>query len=113
MAQLPNYEKAIIDPVKIKNYILSHTHPIGRFKAVVFENLGYTFENWNQLIDDIRKYHLQCSAKRSEKTVYGQKYSIIAMIKGPNGNQIIFKSIWIILKGENVPRFITIYPEGE
>jgi hypothetical protein len=33
-------------------------------------------------------------------------------LKGPNGKIVIFRSIWIILEGEDIPRLITIYPEG-
>lgn len=112
MAQIPNYEKAFIDPAKIKKYILSSLHPIGRFKAALFQRMGYTEENWEQLIYDIRQYHLPLEAKPVEKTKYGQKYEINGLIRGPNGKIVMLRSIWIILKGEDIPRFITIYPEG-
>jgi hypothetical protein len=112
MARLPNYEKALIEPTKIRDYILSPIHPIGRFKAVLFQGMGYTQENWEQLIDDIRLYHLPLDAKPIEKSKYGQKYIIGGLIKGPNGKIVIFRSIWIILEGEDIPRLITIYPEG-
>lgn len=39
---LPNAELACIEPEKIRDYLLSPTHPIGRFKAMVFTTaLGY------------------------------------------------------------------------
>jgi hypothetical protein len=112
MARLPNYEKAFIEPAKIRDYILSPIHPIGRFKAVLFQGMGYTQENWERLIDDIRLYHLALDAEPIEKSKYGQKYAISGLIKGPNGKIAMFKSIWIILEGKDIPRFITIYPEG-
>lgn len=112
MAKLPNYEKAFIDPIKIRDYILSTSHPIGRFKAALFQRMGYNKNNWKQLVSDIKQYHLHLEAELVEKTKYGQKYKITGLIQGPNGKRIMLKSIWIILKGENRPRFITIYPEG-
>lgn len=112
MAILSNNEKAFIEPAKIRDYILSPTHPIGRFKASLFKTMGYSQENWEQLIDDIRLYHLPLDAKPVEKSKYGQKYTIRGLIKGPNGKIVMFRSIWIILEGEDIPRFITIYPEG-
>jgi hypothetical protein len=32
---LPNADQAIIDPVKRQGYLLSTSHPIGRFKAAL------------------------------------------------------------------------------
>ncbi len=112
MAKLPDHEKAFIDPVKIRDYILSPLHPVGRFKAALFRMMGYAPENWGQFAEDIRKYHLQLDAEPVEKTKYGQKYAITGEIKGPNGKIVMLKSIWIILEGDNKSRFITIYPEG-
>ena len=34
--RLPNAELAIIDPKKIRDYLLSSVHPVGRFKAHFF-----------------------------------------------------------------------------
>ena|SRR3972149_3549119 len=113
MAKLPNYGKAFIDPVKIRDYILSSLHPVGRFKAALFKMMGYTPEDWELFAEDIRKYHLPLDAEPIEKTKYGQKYIITGAITGPNGKIVILRSIWIIMEGEEAPRFITIYPEGE
>jgi len=109
MARIPNYEKAIIDPVKLQDYVLSDTHPIGRFKATLFRQMGYTGRNWEQFAEDIRTQHLSLDAELEEKTKYGQKYIITGDIKGPSGKVMKLKSSWIILEGEELPRLITIY----
>jgi hypothetical protein len=44
-------------------------------------------------------------------TEYGIKYSISGSITGPNGRSANVVSVWIILTGEDVPRFVTAYPE--
>lgn len=113
MARIPNYEKAIIDPVKLQDYVLSDTHPIGRFKAAIFQQMGYTRKNWGQFAEDIRTQLLPFDAEEGEKTKYGQKYIITGDIKGPSGKVMKLKSIWIILRGEELPRLITIYPGEE
>ncbi len=110
MTRIPNYEKAIIDAAKLKDYVLSDSHPIGRFKAVLFQQMGYGQENWEQLAKDICVQHLLLDAELGEKTKYGQKYIITGDVKGPSGEVMKLKSIWIILTGEELPRFITIYP---
>ena len=52
--RLPGVEDAVVDPKKIHDYLLSTTHPLGRFKASFFLALGYTSSNWDLLASDIR-----------------------------------------------------------
>ena len=56
--QIPNADRAVIDPVKLHGYLLSRSHPVGRFKAVFFQALGYSSERWRQLEADLRSQHL-------------------------------------------------------
>ena len=39
--QLPWHERAIVEPEKIRDYLLSRAHPVGRIKAAFFESLGF------------------------------------------------------------------------
>src|SRR6266513_208368 len=50
---LPYADSAVVEPSKVRDYLLSASHPIGRFKATVFFALGYTPENWQRLRDDL------------------------------------------------------------
>jgi hypothetical protein len=50
---LPNADRAVIDPAKIRDYLLAAAHPVGRFKARFFVSLGYTADQWGRLQDDI------------------------------------------------------------
>ena len=50
---LPNSERAIVEPSKVRDYLLSPAHPVGRFKAAVFAALGYTHEQWETLQSDL------------------------------------------------------------
>jgi hypothetical protein len=50
---LPNAKRALVAPNKVRDYLLSPSHPVGRFKAAVFAALGYTQENWERLRDDL------------------------------------------------------------
>jgi hypothetical protein len=43
---LSGAEHAVVDAAKIRDYLLSHAHPIGRFKGVFFEALGYVHSDW-------------------------------------------------------------------
>jgi hypothetical protein len=110
--RLPNFENAVIDPEKLRDYLLSPSHPVGRFKATFFSSLGYTQENWTQLEADFRHQHLTRDALLRQETRYGTKYEIRARIKGPAGRTAQLVSVWIILVDENLPRFITAHPGG-
>ena len=110
--RLPNAENAIIDSKKLRDYVLSLSHPIGRFKAAFFSSLGYSQKNWKQLETDLRQQHLPKNTVFCQKTSYGKKYEIHGKIRGPNGKSEEIVSIWIILVDEKVPRFVTAYPGG-
>lgn len=43
---LPNADRAIVDPAKVRDYLLSASHPVGRFKAAFFLSLGYSEDRW-------------------------------------------------------------------
>jgi hypothetical protein len=51
--KLPAAERAIIAQAKIRDYLLSTAHPVGRFKAPFFVSLGYTSANWRRLEEDL------------------------------------------------------------
>jgi hypothetical protein len=39
--ELPKPQGAVVDVEKVRDYLLSSTHPIGRLKAAFFTGLGY------------------------------------------------------------------------
>jgi len=108
--KIPNAENAIIPAEKVKDYLLSSSHPVGRFKAVFFSSLGYSSSNWEIFANDIRTLLLQNDAEKTEKSEYGQKYKITGTIRGPFQKAAHLVTIWIILKDNDNPRFITAYP---
>ncbi len=108
--RLPNIENAVIDSEKLRDYLLSPSHPVGRFKAAFFAALGYTQEKWRQFEADLRKQHLTKDAVLRQQTLYGRKYEIRGRIRGPAGKTGAVVSIWIVLADEKVPRFVTAYP---
>lgn len=112
-ARIPNSDRAVIEPIKLHSYLLSTSHPVGRFKAAFFLSLGYTSDAWQRLESDLRLQHLTQETELRETTAYGQKYAIRATLMGPAGIPADVVSVWIVLKDEEVPRFITAYPGGD
>lgn len=110
--RLPNADRAVIDPTKLHGYLLSRSHPVGRFKAAFFAALGYSAENWQRLEADLRSQHLAHEAVAGKASRYGQMYEIRATLVGRSGGSAGVVSIWFLPAGEEIPRFVTAYPEG-
>ena len=66
--KLPGVERAEIEPTKLRQYLLPDTHPIGRFKSVFFNSLGYSSEDWQSLESDLRELAASEDASLSEKS---------------------------------------------
>jgi len=110
--KVPNASRAIIETTKLRDYLLSPSHPVGRFKAPFFAALGYSQEQWPQLEADLRAQLILHDAQPVAASSYGQKYEIRAILIGPSGRSAEVVSIWIILAGEDAPRLVTAYPGG-
>ena len=109
---VPNVTRAEIDSEKLRGYLLSPTHPVGRFKARFFAALGYSADDWQTLEADLRIQHLSQDADPGAVTQYGQPYTIRAILKGPNGQSAAVLSIWFVAAAGGAPRFVTAYPGG-
>ena len=107
---LPNSSKAIVEPSKVRDYLLSPSHPVGRFKAIVFLALGYTQENWEELRNDLLAIARTGRATPAEPSMYGQKYQVSGKLTGPSGRVGNFKTIWLVESEVSAPRFLTAYP---
>ena len=108
--RLPNGGSAIVSEAKIRDYLLSPTHPIGRFKAVFFSALGYTIDNWERLQADLLKLAESGEAFVEQASAYGQKYEVRGILIGPLGRQADLITVWIVLNGGTYPQFVTAYP---
>ena len=48
-------DRAVVEPAMLRDYLLSPTHPVGRFKAAFFLALRYSTDDWRQLEADLRR----------------------------------------------------------
>jgi len=107
---LPNYQNAVIPSDKLEKYALDPTHPTGRHKAIVFKSaLGFDQSNWqllSQSIIDELPYHEAVLGKDDE---YGQRYTVIMPVTGPNGNTVEVVTAWIFKQGEDYPSLASPY----
>jgi hypothetical protein len=110
--RLPNAERAIVDDRKIRDYLLSTEHPVGRFKATFFQSLGYSASDPKLLQEALLAHGGLGEAETGEASAYGQRYRVRGMLRGLAGRAASVVSVWIVPAGEEVPRFITAFPGG-
>jgi len=110
--RLPNPDRAVVDPAKLRDYLLSYEHPVGRFKAVVFATIGYRREAWQLFQADLLAIALLDGARIAATNQYGRLFRLQAMLRGPNGRVLSVVSIWLVRAGEDFPRLVTVYPGG-
>tara|TARA_R110001599_G_scaffold167957_4_gene357779 strand:- start:270 stop:599 length:330 start_codon:yes stop_codon:yes gene_type:complete len=107
---LPNFERAIVEPSKVRDYLLSPAHPVGRFKAVVFAALGYTQDHWELLQIDLLTMGASNPAVLGQVSPYGQKFEVSGILVGPSGRSGTFVSVWLVPTGDEIPRLVTVFP---
>ena len=107
---LPGADHAILDDAKVRDYLLSLEHPIGRFKAAFFSSLGYTRDQWQRLQQDLLQLGQSGTAEQGQKSTFGQKYEVRGILEGPSGGGADIVTVWIVLDGEEFPRFVTAFP---
>jgi hypothetical protein len=107
---LPNFDRAQVEPRKVRDYLLSTTHPVGRFKARFFATLGYTEQNWQLLLDDLQKTAESDGFRAGQASPHGSKYELDAQLTGPTGKTAIVRVVWVVDIPTGVPKFVTAFP---
>ncbi|HEY9694145.1 MAG TPA: hypothetical protein V6D15_18230 [Oculatellaceae cyanobacterium] len=109
--KIPNSDRAVIEPSKLKDYLLDPEHKRGGAKAKLLIQFGYAQENWQQLEADIRNYHLPTDVDVIKETAYGTRYEVSDYIYTPVGRPLLVRTVWQIDKNTDFPRLITLIPD--
>jgi len=107
--KLPNWINAKIDITKLQDYVLNDNHPLGKYKARVFQSaLSMNTSDAMKLSDKILKGLANSEAIVGQTDQYGTRYFVDLNISNFN-QQAVVRTAWIILKNEEFPRLITCY----
>lgn len=75
MAPLPNAHRAVIEPEKLRDYVLSPEHKYGKHKARVFLSaLGIDRDSWEYLSDQIANRVEDAEVSEVRAGRYGMRY---------------------------------------
>jgi hypothetical protein len=108
--KLPGFDRAIIDDAKVRDYLLSPDHPIGRFKARVFNAVGYQRSEWQRLRDDLAALAANAEAEPTAGDAFGHRWVVRGDLFGPTGLVLQVVTVWLIPSEGAAPRLITAYP---
>ncbi len=107
---LPHRESAYIPQTKLTGYLLSETHPVGRFKARLFYAVGYDAMNTHLLEQALIDIAREKEVTEIISTPYGTMYVVDGALQTPRGTDLQMRTVWIIAAGESRPQLVTAYP---
>ena len=111
--KLPNAEHAVVDESKVRDYLLSLEHPVGRFKARVFRAAGYDHQNWWRLQDDLLALAQTMDVTQTTEDQFGRRFIGRGQLAAPAGQPLTIVTVWLIPSRSAAPRLITAYPADE
>ena len=109
MRLLPNYEQAIIDIKKLRDYCLSSSHPTGKDKARVFHSaLGMNISEAEVLKSQILFQIAQNEVVDGIMDKYGKRYTVPVRIRNL-AYEAEVTTVWMVKEEEDFSRLITCY----
>ncbi len=99
----------IIATTKLDEYLLRHRDEDD--KSGFLALAGYTLENVDRLLNDLRTQLLPLDAEFFDQTEYGAKYQIRGTLTGPNGRVLPIVSIWMKEDATGKAKFVILFPD--
>ena len=109
--KLKLHNNSTIAREKITNYLLKWQPD--NDKSRFLGRAGYSLNNWQRLLEDIRRQILPIEAELVRKTAYGDLFEIRGKLVGPNGISLSIVTIWMIENISQRTKFITLFPDKE
>jgi hypothetical protein len=107
--KLPGADRVRIDERKVRGYLLSSTHPVGRFKARVFAALGFDERGAEPFMAELRRIAAAGEVAEEEDTEFGRKYTVPGDLTGPAGSAQVL-TVWMKEPGQEEVRLVTVRP---
>ena len=109
--QLPNGDRAVVPPEKVKAYLLNAYHVQNKGKAQFFERAGYNLQQPERLAEDLKKIARTGHVTATRVTSRGTLYEVIGEVTAPNKRKYTLTTAWFIHAGQTIPRLATAYPK--
>jgi hypothetical protein len=111
--KLPGRDDAVVSERKVRSYLLSSTHPVGRYKAAWLTAFGFVAATWRNLVEALENHADACEVATVERSPFGTRYVLEGPLMTPDGRNPPARSVWFIEDGSDRPQFVTLYPLRE
>ena len=111
MPVVRNAAVAEVDNVKLSDYLLSLSHPVGRFKARFFLAIGFSPADVGPLRAELLRIAEESLDAEEIATPHGTKILARGILTSPTGRTASILTVWMIRTGQTIPRFVTAYPD--
>ncbi|MCU6452943.1 hypothetical protein LPN01_02510 [Sphingomonas sp. A2-49] len=108
MTDLPG--PRIVEMAKIRDYLLSDSHPTGRAKAAFFRSFGFTLTDAVGLAAAIDQHGATRPVVGIRTNDFGIKHEVRCTLIAPDGRQPCIITIWLQAAGETSVRLISASP---
>jgi hypothetical protein len=108
-SRLPRHREAVLDPRKLRDYLLDLEHPVGRSKANYLARVGFSRTRWRTLERELRRLIAREPAWAMPPGLYGQEFVVRGTIRGPWRREARLVTVWISAD-QGAPRLVTAHP---
>lgn len=95
---------------KIRLYLLSRAHPVGRHKLRFLEKAGYRVDRPDMLRAGLLTIARTGTVVDRVVSGHGTSYRVDGVVAAPNGFPLQLRTVWIVNSPGEPPRFVTAYP---
>ncbi len=107
--RLPNFQNAVVEIAKLRDFSLNPNHPVGQHKARVFKAaLGITHKDAEWLRERALEISLSDNANPGVASVFGDKYVIDSVLAYGRMSATV-RFCWIVEFGTDFPLLTSCY----
>lgn len=92
----PDAEHAMVTEEKVHDYLLNANHPVGGPKATWFASIGYTIDNWQDLVEDLLRLARTVDGFVAKPSQFGVTYEVRGKLGRPGHRPADVITVWIV-----------------
>ena len=108
--RLPGGERAVVPERKVTAYLLATEHRRGASKARFLLRFGFRRETWQELEAALLRHAVEGKVTEHQQGIHGVTYAVEGLLQTPDGRNPLFRTVWIVEWGQQIPRLVTAYP---
>jgi hypothetical protein len=108
---IPGFERAMISPAKLSEYLLDAAHKVGAPKFKFLRSFGFSVERPEELEAALLEHGLSGGGAVTTKvTRFGLRYEVDGRLRTPSGRTPLVRTVWQEHADAPHLRFVTLVP---